>query len=106
MRAHKSFKSTDLHALDRVALEMGMPVRKKTYELKSKVGDGLEVRIEKVGAGEKIDILYRITRGKHRRVASPDKVVLFKEELEELRGFLDKEFLIKEFPEEEPAPTA
>ena len=78
---------------------MGMPIRKKTYELKSKIGDSLEVRIEKVGAGEKTAILYRIIRGKDRRVAAPDKVVLFKEELEELAGFLKEEFLNREFPE-------
>ncbi|UCC33914.1 MAG: hypothetical protein JSW53_02620 [Candidatus Bathyarchaeota archaeon] len=79
---------------------MGMPIKKKTYELKSRLGDGLEVRIEKVDTGEKADILYRITRGKHRRVAAPEGVVLFKEELEELAGFLEEEFLSREFPEQ------
>ncbi len=78
---------------------MGMPIRKKTYEIKSKIGDSLEVRIEKVGNGEKADILYRITRGKDRRVVAPDRVVLFREELEELSQFLKKEFLSREFPE-------
>lgn len=78
---------------------MGMPIRSKTFEIKSKVGDALEVRIEKVGAGEKADILYRISRGKDRRVAAPDEVVLFREELGELSRFLKEEFLSREFPE-------
>ena len=78
---------------------MGMPTKKKTYAIKSRIGDSLEVSVEKVGTGEKVDILYRITRGKDRRVASSDTVVLFKEELEELSGFLKKDFLNKEFPE-------
>ena len=78
---------------------MGMPIKKKTYEVKSNVGDSLEVRIEKVGMGEKAGILYRITRGKDRRVAAPDRLMLFKEELEELSEFLKEEFLSREFPE-------
>ncbi len=78
---------------------MGMPIKKRTYELKSKIGDRLEVRIEKVGTGEKADIIYRITRGKDRRVAAPDRVVLFREELEQLSGFLKEEFLNREYPE-------
>ncbi len=78
---------------------MGIPTRKKTFEIKSKTGDSLEVRIEKIGAGEKTDILYRITRGRDRRIAAPDKVVLFREELKELSRFLEEEFLNQEFPE-------
>jgi len=79
--------------------EMGMPMRSKAFEVKSKIGDALEVTIEKVGTGEKADILYRISRGKDRRVASPDEVVLFREELEELSRFRKEEFLNREFPE-------
>ena len=78
---------------------MGMPIRSKTFEIKSKIADALEVSIEKVGTGEKADILYRISRGKDRRVAAPDEVVLFREELEELARFLKDEFLSREFPE-------
>ncbi len=78
---------------------MGMSLKKKMYDIKSKIGDSLEVSVEKVGTGEKVDILYRITRGKDRRVAASDTVVLFKEELEELSGFLKKNFLDREFPE-------
>lgn len=78
---------------------MGMPIKKKTYDIKSRIGDSLEVSVEKVGTGEKVDILYRITRGKDRRVAAPDTVVLFKVELEELAGFLKEDFLNREFPE-------
>ncbi len=78
---------------------MGMPIKKKTYDIKSKIGDSLEVTVEKVGTGEKAGILYRITRGKDRRVASSDTVTLFKEELEELIGFLKTDFLNREFPE-------
>ena len=79
--------------------EMGVPIRNKAFEIKSKIGDALEVRIEKVGTGEKADILYRISRGKDRRVAAPDEVVLFREELEELSRFLKEEVLNREFPE-------
>jgi hypothetical protein len=78
---------------------MGMPIKKKTYDIKSRIGDSLEVSVEKVGTGEKVDILYRITRGKDRRVAASDTVVLFREELEELSGFLKRDFLNREFPE-------
>jgi len=78
---------------------MGIPMRSKTFEIKSKIGDALEVEIEKEGTGEKADILYRINRGKDRRVAAPDEVVLFREELEELSRFLKEEFLNQEFPE-------
>ncbi|NIO36364.1 hypothetical protein GTO27_01530 [Candidatus Bathyarchaeota archaeon] len=78
---------------------MGIPIKRKIYQIKSKTGDSLEVKIEKVGAGEKADILYRITRGKDRRVAAPDKVVLFREELEELSRYLGGKFLNREFPE-------
>ena len=76
-----------------------MPIKKKTYDIKSRIGDSLEVSVEKVGTGEKADILYRITRGKDRRVAPPDTVVLFREELEELSGFLKRDFLNREFSE-------
>lgn len=82
-----------------LVFEVGMPIKKKTYKIRSKTGDRLEVRIEKIGTGKNADILYRIIRGKDRRVAAPDKVVLFKEELEELVGFLKEEFLNKQFPE-------
>ncbi len=78
---------------------MGMPIRSKTFEIKSKIGDALEVKIEKIGTGEKADILYRINRGKDRRAAAPDEIVLFREELEELSRFLKEEFLNQEFPE-------
>jgi hypothetical protein len=78
---------------------MGMPIKTKTFKIKSKIGDILEVKIEKVGTGEKADILYRINRGKDRRVIAPDEVVLFREELEELSRFLKEEFLNQEFPE-------
>jgi len=78
---------------------MGMPIKMKTYEIKSKIGDSLKVRIEKVGMGEKSDILYRITRGGDRRIADSDKVVLFREELEELIEFLKEDFINREFPE-------
>jgi hypothetical protein len=80
-------------------LEMGIPLNTKTFKIKSKIGDSLEVRIEKMGIGEQAEILYRIIRGKDRRIATPDKVVLFKGELEKLNEFLKDEFLRKEFPE-------
>jgi len=70
-----------------------MPTKKKTYEIKSEIGNSLDVRIEKVGTGEKAGILYRLTCGKDRRVAAPDRLMLFKEELEELSEFLKEEFL-------------
>ena len=76
-----------------------MPIKTKTFEIKSRIGDILEVKIEKVGTGEKADILYRINRGKDRRATAPDEVVLFREELEELSRFLKEEFLNQEFPE-------
>ena len=82
-----------------LVFEVGMSIKKKTYEIRSKTGDSLEVRIEKVGIGEKADIIYRITRGNDRPVAAPDSVVLFREELEELSGFLNEKFLDREFPE-------
>jgi hypothetical protein len=78
---------------------MGMPIKKKTYNVKSRIGDSVEVTVEKVGTGDKADILYRVTRGKDRRVAASDTVVLFREELEELSGFLKRDFLNREFPE-------
>jgi hypothetical protein len=80
-------------------LEMGIPLNMKTFKIKSKIGDSLEVRIEKMGIGEQAEILYRIIRGKDRRIAAPDKVVLFKGELEKLSEFLKEAFLKKEFPE-------
>jgi hypothetical protein len=80
-------------------LEMGIPLNTKTFKIKSKIGDSLEVRIEKMGIGEQAEILYRIIRGKDRRIAAPDKVVLFKGELEKLSEFLKEAFLKKEFPE-------
>jgi hypothetical protein len=80
-------------------LEMGIPVYTKTFKIKSKIGDSLEVRIEKMGVGEQAEILYRIIRGKDRRIAAPDKVVLFKGELEKLSEFLKEAFLRREFPE-------
>jgi len=78
---------------------MGIPVEMKTYTIESKIGDSLKVRIEKIGKGGKTDILYRIIRGEDRRNLDPDKVVLFKEELEKIGEFLKEEFLKKEFPE-------
>jgi hypothetical protein len=78
---------------------MGIPIKMKTYKIKSKIGDPLEVRIEKIGGGEKPDILYRIIRGKDRGIAALDKLVLFREELEEISKFLKEEFLKREFPE-------
>lgn len=78
---------------------MGIPVKMKTYRIESKVGDSLNVRIERVGKGSKLDTLYRIIRGEDRRLVDPDSVVLFKEELEQISEFLKEEFLTKEFPE-------
>ncbi len=78
---------------------MGIPVNMKSFKIESKVGDSLNVRIERIGKGSKLDTLYRITRGEDRRLAPPDSVVLFKEELEQLSAFLKEEFLAKEFPE-------
>jgi|YelNatPaOPRAMG01_1025707.scaffolds.fasta_scaffold68317_2 hypothetical protein len=79
---------------------MGLPLRIKEYTIKSKIGDSLKIRIEKVGSGEKADILYRIIRGEDRKSLPPDKVVLYKEELEQLINFIKEDFLKKEFPEE------
>lgn len=78
---------------------MAVPIKMKTHKVKSKIGDNLEVRIEKIGGGEKADILYRIIRGKDRPIAAPDEIVLFREELEKLSEFLKEGFLEKEFPE-------
>ncbi len=78
---------------------MGIPVRMKTYNIKSKIGDSLKVRVEMVGRGSKLEILYRIIRGEDRRLTSPDSVVLSKEELEQITEFLKEDFLMKEFPE-------
>jgi len=78
---------------------MGIPVRMKTYTIKSKIGDSLKVRVEMVGRGSKLEILYRIIRGDDRRLVNPDSVVLSKEELEQITEFLKEDFLKKEFPE-------
>lgn len=78
---------------------MGIPVRMKTYTIKSKIGDSLKVRVEMVGRGSKLEILYRIIRGEDRRLMSPDSVMLSKEELEQITEFLKEDFLKKEFPE-------
>lgn len=78
---------------------MGLPIRIKEYPLKSKVGDSLKVRVEKIGAGATADILYRIIRGEDRKSLPPDKVVLYKEELEQLLNLIKEEFLKSEFPE-------
>ena len=78
---------------------MGIPVKMKTYKIESKVGDSLNVRIERVGKGSKLDTLYRIIRGEDRRSLNPDKVVLFRDELKKISEFLKEEFLKKEFPE-------
>jgi hypothetical protein len=82
---------------------MGIPLRMKEYEIKSKVGDSLKVRIEKLGAGwdrEKIHLIYRIIRGSDRRLHPPDSVPLYREELEQIvQCLMNEEFLKKEFPE-------
>ncbi|MGQ9469826.1 MAG: hypothetical protein ACUVTD_08445 [Nitrososphaerales archaeon] len=81
---------------------MGLPLQMKEYEIRSKIGDSLKVRIEKIGAGwdpERIHIVYRIIRGEDRRNMDPDKVALYKEELEQLIEYLKEESLKKEFPE-------
>lgn len=78
---------------------MGIPVRMKTYTIKTKIGDSLKVKVELVGRGSKLEILYRIIRGEDRRLMSPDSVVLSKEELEQITEFLKEDFLNKEFPE-------
>lgn len=78
---------------------MGIPVRMKTYTIKTKIGDSLKVKVEMVGRGSKLEILYRIIRGEDRRLMSPDSVVLSKEELEQITEFLKEDFLNKEFPE-------
>ena len=74
---------------------MGIPVRMKTYTIKSKIGDSLKVRVEMVGRGSKLEILYRVIRGEDRRLMSPDSVVLSKEELEQITEFLKEDFLKK-----------
>jgi len=78
---------------------MGIPLKMKTYTIKTKIGDSLKVRVEMVGRGSKLEILYRIIRGEDRRLTSPDSVVLSKEELEQITEFLKEDFLKKEFPE-------
>lgn len=80
-------------------MAMGIPVKMKTYKIKSKIGDSLEVRIEQIGGGENVDILYRIIRGSDRQIVESDRLVLFKEELEQLSEFLKEDFLNKEFSE-------
>lgn len=78
---------------------MGLPVAMKEYPLKSKPGDSLKVRIEKIGEGEKTVFVYRIIRGEDRLSFPPDKVALFKEEVEQLIELVKEDFLKKEFPE-------
>jgi hypothetical protein len=78
---------------------MGLPLRIKEYTLTSRTGESLKVRIEKLGAGEKADIVYRIIRGEDRKSLPPDKVALYKEELEQLVKMLQEDFLKAEFPE-------
>jgi hypothetical protein len=78
---------------------MGLPVKMKTCDVKSKIGDRLTVRIEKIGAGKGANILYRIVRGEDRSLSAPDTIVLFREELTEISTFLQKEFLKRMFPE-------
>ena len=76
----------------------------KSYEIKSKTGDKLTLRVELVGRGKALDILFRITRGEDYLTAQPHQVVLWKEEAEEIaklltEKLLDAETLKKEFPE-------
>jgi len=78
---------------------MGLPLRMKEYTLTSRTGESLKVRIEKLGVGEKADIVYRIIRGEDRKSLPPDKVALYKEELEQLVKMLQEDFLKAEFPE-------
>jgi hypothetical protein len=78
---------------------MGLPLRIKEYTLTSRTGESLKVRIEKLGVGEKADIVYRIIRGEDRKSLPPDKVALYKEELEQLVKMLQEDFLKAEFPE-------
>jgi len=78
---------------------MGIPIYTRTIKIKSEIGDSLEVRIEKLGLGEQAEFLYRIIRGKDRKIADSDKVVLFKSELEKISNFLEEVFLGREFPE-------
>jgi hypothetical protein len=78
---------------------MGLPLRIKEYTLRSRTGESLKVRIEKLGVGEKADIVYRIIRGEDRKSLPPDKVALYKEELEQLVKMLQEDFLKAEFPE-------
>ncbi len=81
---------------------MGIPLYMKEFEIKSRVGDSLKVRVEKLGAGwdrEKIHLIFRIIRGSDRRLHPPDSVALYVEELEQIVNCLNEEFLKKEFPE-------
>jgi hypothetical protein len=94
----KDFKYLNIPYLDSM-IDMGIPLYTKTFKIESKIGDGLEVRIEKLGSGEQAEILYRIIRGEDRRIASSDKVVLFKSELEKIIEFLEEAFLRREFPD-------
>jgi hypothetical protein len=74
----------------------------KEFEIKSRIGDSLKVRVEKVGAGwdrEKIHLIFRIIRGSDRRLYPPDSVALYVDELEQIVNCLNEEFLKKEFPE-------
>ncbi len=74
----------------------------KEFEIKSRIGDSLKVRVEKVGAGwdrEKIHLIFRIIRGSDRRLHPPDSVALYVDELEQIVNCLNEEFLKKEFPE-------
>lgn len=79
---------------------MGLPLKMKEYPIETKPGDSLKVRIEKLGEGATADYVYRIIRGEDRKALPPDKVALFKQELEQIAKMLDPEFLSKEFPEE------
>lgn len=81
---------------------MGVPLYMKEFEIKSRIGDSLKVRVEKVGAGwdrEKIHLIFRIIRGSDRRLHPPDSVALYVDELEQIVNCLNEEFLKKEFPE-------
>ena len=78
---------------------MSLLVKIKTFDIKSKVGDKLKVRIEKIGAGEGADILYRIFRGEDRNLLAPDEIILFREELAEISAYLKKDLLEQVFAE-------
>jgi hypothetical protein len=80
-------------------IRMGIPIYTRTLKIESEIGDSLEVRIEKLGLGEQAEFLFRIVRGKDRKIAAADEVVLFKGELEKISKFLEEGFLGREFPE-------